>query len=237
MKNIFGKTHGYISKFAYLCIFKILLIMKTEITTLEDIKSALIEAGQCQTNEIPDMELIYSIAKALLNRFCIVKGNETYRFAEIEFYHNKYDPKNSTRKTYDRGVLSEGKWFFHPSGVDITFASDNNNYGGILVRTIIKEGEKKFVCGPQNVVCELFDAFDAIEPLQNFPHIEIYKHPTDEEPINLTRYNFDDQLLGFCLPQHYWENCKDKQGKFNPLYPWYVGTNELKSKRKPAKTV
>lgn len=211
--------------------------MKTEITTLEDLKSALIEAGQCQTNEIPDMELIHSIAKALLNRFCIVKGNETYRFAEIEFYHNKYDPKNSTRKTYDRGVLSEGKWFFHSSGVDLTFASDETKYGGILVRTIIKEGEKKFVCGPQNVVCELFDAFDAIEPLQNFPHIEIYKHPTDEEPINLTRYNFDDQLLGFCLPQHYWENCKDKQGKFNSLYPWYVGTNELKSKRKPAKTI
>lgn len=207
--------------------------MKTEITSLEDLESALVKAGQCQTTEIPDMELIHSIAKALLNRFCIVKGNETYRFVEIEFYHNKYDPKNGTRKTYHRGVISEGKWFFHPSGVDLTFASDDNNYGGILVRTIMTEDGKDFECGPLNVECKLFDLFDAFEPQQKIAYIDVYKYPIDEEPISLTRYNFDDQLLGFCLPQRYWENCKNKDGKFHPLYPWYVGTNELKSKRKP----
>ena len=76
-------------------------------------------------------------------------------------------------------------WFFHMSGVDITFGSDDNKdnqplmYGGILVRSIVKtHGDSstlpKYICGPMKCVDELFDyinAFDGDISRADIPYI------------------------------------------------------------------
>ena len=88
-----------------------------------------------------------SIAKNMFMNYCIKKGDETYYFTSLEFYfchNNHFD-----MITYPRNTEA-GQWFFHQSGVDLTFKShftnnskfsykpsvslkDDYAYGGILI--------------------------------------------------------------------------------------------------------
>ena len=90
----------------------------------------------------------HEIAEDLFKNYHILKGTQEYYFVNIEFYFcnkNHFD-----FITYPRR-LDEGKWFFHQSGVDLTFRSVYSDYGtkmvdvnkdfhfgGILVREITK---------------------------------------------------------------------------------------------------
>lgn len=58
------------------------------------------------------------IARLLMNNFVIAKGNVKYEIVEIEFY--LYTPQHPDIITYPRAI-SAGRWYFHPSGVDLTF--------------------------------------------------------------------------------------------------------------------
>ena len=120
-----------------------------------------------------DIKMVFSIIAAkLLSNYHIVKGESTYDFLEIEFYF--YSPKHRDLITYPRNSNKPGMWFFHMSGVDITFGSDDNKdnqplmYGGILVRSIVKtHGDSstlpKYICGPMKCVDELFDYINAFD--------------------------------------------------------------------------
>lgn len=97
------------------------------------------------------------IAKELFQKYQIVKNDSVYDLLEIEFYYCSSDHKDII--TYQR-TTKGGLWFFHPSGVDITFQSESDKYyGGILIRSIKKQGGKA-ICGPLKCVDELFDVFD-----------------------------------------------------------------------------
>lgn len=120
------------------------------------------------------------IAETLMGNFVIQKGNKRYSIVEIEFY--LYTPIHQDFITYPR-IMKSGRWFFHQSGVDLTFKTegellrikerDKNNkeiiklnyencsFGGILIRGIydIKGGE--YIFGPQKCVSVLWDDFDA----------------------------------------------------------------------------
>lgn len=122
-----------------------------------------------------------AIAKKLFNEYHIKKGDSTYDFLEIEFYY--FDDKHPDVITYERN-LSKGQWFFHDSGLDISFESfcpkdeteksNNQNvyYGGILIRSLIRN-DKKIFTGPQKCTWELFDTFNAFDPCPTrFPIIE-----------------------------------------------------------------
>ena len=126
-----------------------------------------------------------AIANKLFRNYHIVKGENTYDFLEIEFY--LYSPNHQDLITYPRKSNKPGMWFFHMSGVDITFGSnpeENDNqlmYGGILVRSIIKtSGDKSTlqestICGPMKCVDELFDyiyAFDGNISRADIPYID-----------------------------------------------------------------
>jgi len=77
----------------------------------------------------------------------IKKGNLEYAIVEIEFYLFTNDHQDVI--TYPR-VADAGRWFFHQSGVDLTFQSrdieedkdgnftfeENASFGGILIRAI-----------------------------------------------------------------------------------------------------
>lgn len=117
------------------------------------------------------------IAKELMCNHRILKGNTAYDIVEIEFY--LFTPKHQDVITYPRAT-SEGQWFFHQSGVDLTFKSVNveftneetrdtikegngetSTFGGILIRGIRRLRDKKYIWGPLKCVNELWDIFDS----------------------------------------------------------------------------
>lgn len=140
------------------------------------------------------------MAKQLFCNYHIVKGENTYDILEIEFYF--YSPKHRDLITYPRKSTKPGMWFFHMSGVDITFGTDLKEgepplmYGGILIRSIVKtkgDGSElpKYICGPMNCVDELFDyiyAFDGEVSRADIPYIEEKEEKEDFTPKSCGRY-------------------------------------------------
>lgn len=107
------------------------------------------------------------IAKILMNNYVIKKGeNISYEIVEIEFY--LFDPGHPDVITYPRNCAA-GQWFFHQSGVDLTFASTTEQFGGILIRGLRKMSDNKLFLGPQKCVNELWDKFDAFKVDSNYP--------------------------------------------------------------------
>lgn len=123
-----------------------------------------------------------SIAKTLMGKYIIKKGNARYRIVEIEFYAFSNSQKDYI--TYPRAT-DAGQWFFHQSGVDLTFDSHDvrvlhknrklsfsldaePQFGGILIRGLYKltpkEEEDPYIFGPQKCVNELWDRFNALAP-------------------------------------------------------------------------
>lgn len=111
------------------------------------------------------------IADLLMNHCLISKGDNEYEIVEIEFY--LFTPEHQDVITYPREI-GAGMWFFHQSGVDLTFSSDNTRFGGILIQGIRlnKEGSEPII-GPIKCVNELWDKFNALAPeLKDFPKIK-----------------------------------------------------------------
>jgi len=125
------------------------------------------------------------IAMELFNNYHIQKGKQEYYFMNIEFYF--FNKGHQDIITYPRH-LTEGKWFFHSSGVDLTFKSqlvsenikeiDANTdfFGGILIRSLVRKSEEKITLkGPHICEWEIFDEFDALSPMTRVPYIESNK--------------------------------------------------------------
>jgi hypothetical protein len=108
-------------------------------------------------------KIFYEIALELFNNYEIRKGKEVYDFLEVEFYY--YTDNHKDVITYPR-TSEVGKWFFHQSGVDITFDSNSKRYGGILIRSLLKNKEI-VITGPRKCEWGLFDTFDAFEIKEN----------------------------------------------------------------------
>ena len=120
-------------------------------------------------------------------------NNAIYRILDFEFY--TYSDKLPDPHTYkNRLQLENCKFYLHASGIDITFG-DKINYGGILLRGIVKlyDGSdensgfmKQQFIGPQIVATELFSN---LNPLNSVEKNEIVIIDTKE----------DKNFLPFCL--------------------------------------
>lgn len=153
----------------------------------------------------PDMttgevsKLFQEIAEALMGNYIIAKGDNRYAIVEIEFY--LYTDEHPDYITYPR-IIEAGRWFFHQSGVDLTFRSEGvesykgkdkrtyyrlekdkkHVFGGILIRGLYKfpyvDGaggkiEAEYVFGPQKVVDELWHDFNAFKNVsKEYPVLE-----------------------------------------------------------------
>lgn len=127
------------------------------------------------------------IAEMLFQDFHIEKEGVRYDFLEVEFYF--YNEKHPDVITYPRNTKA-GEWFFHMSGVDISFQSEKKERegkevavfgGGILVRSILKKKEQ-VIAGPYKCMDELFDKFDAFSTkLENFPILK----PNEKQEIKI----------------------------------------------------
>ncbi|MBD5360000.1 MAG: hypothetical protein HDR87_04750 [Bacteroides sp.] len=100
-------------------------------------------------------------AKLLMNGYVISKRGVEYEIIDIEFY--LFTPEHQDVITYPRDCKA-GEWFFHQSGVDLTFATTENQFGGILIRGLREAGEKDpKAVGPLKCVDLLWDKFSAFE--------------------------------------------------------------------------
>lgn len=138
------------------------------------------------------------LAEALMNNFQIKKGDYRYWMTDIEFYI--YTDSHRDIITYPRNCEA-GRWFFHASGVDISFKSNvelkkhpkrqmmpfltkDAVFGGILIRGIVRDLTGAIpVDGPMKVCDELFDQFNAFYPPADFPLIVPAKESRNAQVI------------------------------------------------------
>jgi hypothetical protein len=102
------------------------------------------------------------LAQQLINNYILTKGNAQYSINEIEIYYNN---ETDHRDLFTHSSIVQkntGRWYFHNTGVDITFGNESA-YGGILVRGITKMGDPKFINGPSKVFEELFQDGGAVD--------------------------------------------------------------------------
>lgn len=139
------------------------------------------------------------IARDLVENYAIQRAGKTYRLLEIEFYfYNSLidDYRDESRRkhlTYER-TTPAGHWFFHASGVDLTFASDQDKGygGGILIRGIIDE-RGHITRGPLNCRAEMFpSSTDAFVPTAESPHL-VAADPIDRHLEWTARRNLPDK--------------------------------------------
>lgn len=164
---------------------------------LQDLRSKLTKDSL--RNEILQngyQKTFYEIAKILLNKVAIRKGEKIFYIKDIEFY--LYENNHRDIVTYPRKCKA-GQWFFHPSGIDISFESsvdvksndyglfqpilrDDAFFGGVLIRAIYPADKapsdacKYNLDGPHKVEWALFDCFDAFNETTNFPHLIECEH-------------------------------------------------------------
>ena len=145
---------------------------------MENLLSAL---NEVYTTDIQSK--FHEIAEKLMYNYIIKKGEARYAIVEIEFYYDS--PYHPDIITYPRN-LSAGRWFFHQSGVDLTFDSestilDKNGYvinsreaifGGILIRGLYDIDTHAYTFGPQKCVNILWQDLGAFSELDGYPTIE-----------------------------------------------------------------
>ena len=177
---------------------------KINITDYSDFKNRLIGEELKSYKEIKQFQDYFDdIAKYIFGNVAILIGegkNRTiYYLEEIEFYYKngkileeeitfttkkgeeKKDKKNFFSCTYKRERDAK-QLFWHYSGVDICFQSDETCYGGILIRSLTKEyldnegnSKRELIAGPLRCSNELINQ----GVLSNsIPQIEEIQWPT-----------------------------------------------------------
>lgn len=100
------------------------------------------------------------MASELMNEYVLKVGNAKYRITEIEFYYNSEEHKD-TYSHQNELQKTTGKWYFHGSGIDLTFGS-GDRFGGILLRAIYNLDNAKYVYGPLKIITEIFSNVDNV---------------------------------------------------------------------------
>lgn len=164
---------------------------------LHDLRSKLTKDSLIKGRNNGGYQKVFDdIAKILLNKVAIRKGKKIFYIKDIEFY--LYENNHRDIVTYPR-ICKAGQWFFHPSGIDISFESsvdvksndfelfqpilrEDAFFGGVLIRAIYPADKapsdacKYNLDGPHKVEWALFDSFDAFNEVTDFPHLIECEH-------------------------------------------------------------
>ena len=214
---------------------------------LLDVKK-LLGNPSSSVNEIFDI-----IAEKVMCEYQISKNGINYDILEVEFYY--FDKNHKDIITYPR-TIECGRWFFHASGIDVSFRSiceekfsksgdaKENFFGGILIRSLLKNG-KEVISGPLKCSWELFDSFNAFAfSPEEFPVItektdinrpSVYKTtrwiPYKKDSAE-SRYkqNYNSFIEFLSYPYRYYikhpEWINSKASNYN-TQPWNSGKEEI----------
>ena len=183
-------------------------------------------------------------AKGLMRNFQIKKGDKLYWMTDIEL--DIYSDEHKDIITYPRNSPA-GVWFFHRSGVDITFKSEVDPhartlvrkpeltsasvFGGILLRGIVMDGNPSINAdGPYKVCDELFDQFNAYETPRNFPRIVMASSPRSVEVKRKVRVGMDEKAET-KVPKILSENYCKEQGHDEKLIELFTKEHDDYRKR------
>ena len=100
------------------------------------------------------------IAKELFTNWSILANGTEYEIVEMEFYYDSPLDKHLDAFIYDdkqKRNMRFGTWFFHYSGVDITFGDEMQSRGGILIRGIFDRQGNRYILGPLKTLLELLN--------------------------------------------------------------------------------
>lgn len=190
----------------------------SQIKSIDQLYNTLRLEGVTRVDELE--KAFELIADALLNNYGIRRGDKTYRFVEIEFYHNLTDDVGKNI-TYKRGYAESCDFFFHNYGVDLCFESTPESYGGILIRSVECNGE--FINGPVKVTDVLFDKFSSIREPKGFPMLLPLPHsrPGKIVPVRSSRWiKSSDKKYRYSWPQEMWNPDPKKYA----ATPWSPGS-------------
>lgn len=110
-----------------------------------DIKSLLTRFQDTNFENESESETAVNILMcSLINDYVLKVNDDLYNFCEIELYYKT--SKHNDCRVLSRENKQAGDIFFHRFGFDICFASNNDEYGGILVRSLKKDDE--YILGP-----------------------------------------------------------------------------------------
>ncbi len=198
-----------------------------EIRTINELVKAFELEGMNDGNSIEAQ--FPSWAASLMNNFAIRKGDQLFRFVEIEFYHNLTDDEIIDGKlkkiTYKRESES-CDFFFHNYGFDICFKSDSIRYGGVLIRSV--KSKNGFINGPGRVADRLFDRFSAVRPPKDFPQLVALKEYDSIVPVVHKRWHIaGEKLYRFTWPWEDWKPDKKYDAR-----PWDDEGNLLQASQK-----
>lgn len=102
------------------------------------------------------------IATTLCNE-CILMANEhQFAIVDVEFYYfsEQEHPDPFVYSVSDKNKLM-GEWFFHYSGIDITFGCGETR-GGILIRAIKKVNPPEYIIGTLKSMYAILTCFPSI---------------------------------------------------------------------------
>lgn len=189
------------------------------------------------------------IANELMNHYCILKhdsrndGDVIFRFAEIEFYLYDASEQEVDVKTYSRDCLC-GEWFFHNSGVDISFETVRQGdelirFGGILIRSVemYRMGKDRqwglmgVIGGPKLSMYEIFNHASRMPDIVKIPAgFKTDRHiggPTVRIGIG------DDLLQRYVLTDVDWEMPTERVLELKDGYVYRVKVAKVSKKYNP----
>lgn len=155
------------------------------------------------------------IACYLTNYTALNVNLKPYRITELEiyYYHPVLHPDPYVHKHPLQ--LTNAQWYFHGSGLDITFGSYDSIYAGVLIRGIKDLEQNRYIDGPLNVIAEIFKRVGDIETGRYFFNIIPYiSKDKDKKPIKSLRIlkkkeedkdNFNEKLYRYLAeinPDH-----------------------------------
>lgn len=154
----------------------------------------------CQPMVDAHYNKLEKVVSELMSKYIIVQNDDIYEIIEAEVYY--YNKHHRDITTYERDMKG-GRFFFHQSGVDITFSSsckktgekidaETSYFGGILIRSLKRnkpDGSVEYILGPLKCVETLWADFNAIEPSESeYPRLK-YK-PIDNVKIERDKRHF-----------------------------------------------
>lgn len=143
------------------------------------------------------------IACDLMNNWIINVEHAKYRITEIEFYY-KNEFHNDPYVHGNQLQKEKGKWYFHGSGIDLTFGNEKT-YGGILIRAIFDINNKKYYYGPLNCILELFSNLSSIyETKISFGLTPAEENQLEfEKPISAPRVGLNPKIDDGMVKKNY----------------------------------
>jgi hypothetical protein len=143
------------------------------------------------------------VSELLFSKNVLIVNDAVYRLVDIEYYaysgmfEDVYTHKNPQQ-------LSNGKFYLHGSGMDITFG-DGYNYGGILIRGIVKLKKQehaahympeKYIDGPWLSASEIISQLNPITQDVTSNTISLLQTETDLIPASIS------------TPEHIFYHCQ-----------------------------